>query len=128
MFARFCRARDIPTLFVCGTDEYGTATETQALAEGVDPATLCAKYNAIHREIYAWFNIEFDIFSRTPTPQHTEIVQAMFTKLWENGFIEQRETEQAYCPTHSSFLADRFVEGECSLCHAPGARGDQVCS
>ncbi|KAI2619273.1 tRNA synthetases class I (M)-domain-containing protein [Hypoxylon sp. NC1633] len=125
VFARFCRARGFPTLYVCGTDEYGTATETQALAEGVDPVTLCTKYNAIHRDIYAWFKIDFDIFGRTPTPQHTEIVQAMFTRLWENGFIEQRETEQAYCPAHSSFLADRYVEGECSLCHANGARGDQ---
>ncbi|KAF3066602.1 Methionine-tRNA ligase, cytoplasmic [Daldinia childiae] len=126
VFARFCRARGLPTLYVCGTDEYGTATETQALTEGVDPATLCSKYNAIHRDIYSWFKIDFDIFGRTPTPQHTEIVQEMFTRLWENGFIEQRETEQAYyCPAHSSFLADRFVEGECSLCHAAGARGDQ---
>ncbi|KAI1645422.1 tRNA synthetases class I (M)-domain-containing protein [Daldinia loculata] len=125
VFARFCRARGLPTLYICGTDEYGTATETQALAEGVDPATLCSKYNAIHRDIYSWFKIDFDIFGRTPTPQHTEIVQEMFTRLWENGFIEQRETEQAYCPAHSSFLADRFVEGECSLCHAAGARGDQ---
>ncbi|KAI1372644.1 tRNA synthetases class I (M)-domain-containing protein [Hypoxylon crocopeplum] len=125
VFARFCRARGLPTLYICGTDEYGTATETQALAEGVDPATLCSKYNAIHREIYAWFKIDFDHFGRTPTPQHTEIVQAIFTRLWENGFIEERETEQAYCPAHSSFLADRYVEGECSLCHAAGARGDQ---
>ncbi|KAL7629643.1 hypothetical protein AAE478_001165 [Parahypoxylon ruwenzoriense] len=125
VFARFSRARGFPTLYICGTDEYGTATETQALAEGVDPATLCSKYNAIHRDIYAWFRIDFDIFGRTPTPQHTEIVQAIFTKLWEKGFIEERETEQAYCPAHSSFLADRFVEGECSLCHAAGARGDQ---
>ncbi|KAI0386019.1 tRNA synthetases class I (M)-domain-containing protein [Hypomontagnella monticulosa] len=125
VFARFCRARGLPTLYVCGTDEYGTATETQALAEGVDPATLCTKYNAIHRDIYSWFKIDFDIFGRTPTPQHTEIVQAIFTRLWENGFIEERETEQAYCPAHSSFLADRYVEGECSLCHAAGARGDQ---
>ncbi|KAI1204234.1 methionyl-tRNA synthetase [Annulohypoxylon truncatum] len=125
VFARFSRARGFPTLYICGTDEYGTATETQALAEGVDPATLCTKYNAIHRDIYAWFKIDFDIFGRTPTPQHTEIVQQMFTRLWENGFIEERETEQAYCPAHNSFLADRFVEGECSLCHAAGARGDQ---
>ncbi|XDG10003.1 hypothetical protein ABKA04_009618 [Annulohypoxylon sp. FPYF3050] len=125
VFARYSRARGFPTLYICGTDEYGTATETQALAEGVDPATLCTKYNAIHRDIYAWFKIDFDIFGRTPTPQHTEIVQQIFTKLWENGFIEERETEQAYCPAHNSFLADRFVEGECSLCHAAGARGDQ---
>lgn len=91
----------------------------------MDPATLCAKYHKIHKEIYDWFRIDFDVFGRTPTDEHTSIVQGVFKRLWENGFIEQRETTQAYCPTHSSFLADRYVEGECSLCHDKGARGDQ---
>ncbi|AEO69094.1 edb41e73-3086-4df8-b2a1-34a6f1221f26 [Thermothielavioides terrestris] len=125
VFARFCRARGLPTIYVCGSDQYGTATETKALSEGVDPATLCAKYHAIHKEIYDWFRIDFDVFGRTPTPEHTAIVQDIFSRLWKNGFIEQRETTQAYCPTHSSFLADRYVEGECSICHDKGARGDQ---
>ena len=74
---------------------------------------------------FARFRIEFDIFGRTPTPQQTEIVQKIFSDLWRNGYIEERETIQPYCPAHQSFLADRFVEGECSLCHDPGARGDQ---
>ncbi|KAL2188539.1 methionyl-tRNA synthetase [Thermothelomyces heterothallicus CBS 203.75] len=125
VFARFCRARGLPTIYVCGSDEYGTATETKALSEGVDPATLCAKYHAIHKDIYDWFRIDFDVFGRTPTDEHTAIVQDIFSRLWKNGFIEERETTQAYCPTHSSFLADRYVEGECSICHDKGARGDQ---
>ncbi len=128
VFARFCRARGLQTLYICGSDEFGTATSTKALSEGVDPATLCAKYYAIHKEIYEWFRIDFDVFGRTPTPEHTEIVQGVFAKLWNNSFIEERESTQAFCPvpSHSSFLADRFVEGECSICHDLGARGHQV--
>ncbi|KAJ9148351.1 Methionyl-tRNA synthetase [Pleurostoma richardsiae] len=127
VFARYCKARGFPTLFVCGSDEYGTATETKALEEGVDPATLCAKYHAIHKDIYDWFEIGFDIFGRTPTAQQTKITQDIFRKLWDNGFIEEQETVQPFCPveSHRKFLADRFVEGECSICHDLGARGDQ---
>lgn len=44
-------------MYVCGTDEYGTATETQALKEGITPKELCDKYTAIHRETYQWFEI-----------------------------------------------------------------------
>lgn len=95
------------------------------MEEGVDPATLCAKYHKIHKDIYDWFRIDFDIFGQTPTPQHTQIVQDIFRKLWANGFIEERETVQPYCQVHSSFLADRFVEGECSICGYADARGDQ---
>lgn len=91
------------------------------------PEELCAKYHAIHKSIYDWFKIEFDIFGRTPTAQQTKIVQEIFRGLWDNGYIEERETTQPYCPVegHASFLADRFVEGECSICGDPGARGDQ---
>lgn len=125
VFARYSRARGNPTIYICGSDEYGTATETKALEEKVDPETLCKKYHAIHKEIYDSFDISFDIFGRTPTKQGTEIVQAIFTKLWDNGFIEERETTQPYCAVHGKFLADRFVEGECSLCGYADARGDQ---
>lgn len=51
--------RNRNVLFVCGTDEYGTATETQALKEGITPKELCDKYHALHRETYDWFDLEF---------------------------------------------------------------------
>ncbi|KLJ10502.1 methionyl-tRNA synthetase [Blastomyces silverae] len=114
-----------PTLYVCGTDEYGTATETKALEEGVTPEELCAKYNKIHQEVYEWFEIGFDIFGRTPTAQHTEISQKIFKRLYENGFLEEKTAEQPFCEKHDSFLADRYVEGECPRCAYHDARGDQ---
>lgn len=64
--------RNYNTLYVCGTDEYGTATETKALEEGLTPKEICDKYFQIHDSIYKWFNISFDIFGRTTTPEQTE--------------------------------------------------------
>lgn len=125
VFARYCKARGYPTLYVCGTDEYGTATETKAIEEGVTPEELCNKYNKIHKEVYDWFEIEFDHFGRTPTTQQTEIAQDIFTKLNQNGYLQEETTKQPYCEKHKGFLADRFVEGECPLCAYPDARGDQ---
>ena len=54
VFARYCRKRGYETLYVCGTDEYGTATETRALAEGISPKALCDRFHDIHVEIYKW--------------------------------------------------------------------------
>ncbi|KAM0711492.1 hypothetical protein Q7P35_000858 [Cladosporium inversicolor] len=125
VFARYCKARGYPTLYVCGTDEYGTATETKAIEEGVTPEELCNKYNKIHKDVYDWFEIEFDHFGRTPTTQQTEIAQDIFTKLNQNGYLREETTQQPYCAQHKGFLADRFVEGECPLCAYPDARGDQ---
>ena len=125
VFARFSRSMGIETFYVCGTDEYGTASETRALQEGVSPRELCDHYHKIHAEIYKWFNISFDYFGRTSTPKHTEIVQSIFHDVDANGYIRQEEIEQLYCPHCKRFLADRFVLGTCPHCGSEKARGDQ---
>ena len=125
VFARFCRAVGYETLYVCGTDEYGTATETKALEEGITPKELCDRYYAVHTEIYEWFQIAFDKWGRTSTPEHTEITRHIFTKLDENGYINEHTIEQLFCESCDRFLADRYVAGTCPHCDYPEARGDQ---
>ncbi|KAF5118860.1 hypothetical protein DV454_000224 [Geotrichum candidum] len=125
IYARYAKNRGYNTLFVCGTDEYGTATETKALEEGVSPKALCDKYHVIHKQTYDWFQIGFDHFGRTTTPKQTEIAQHIFTKLNDNGYLEEQSMKQLYCPVHNGFLADRFVEGTCPKCSYTDARGDQ---
>ncbi len=125
VFARFCRLRGYETLYVCGTDEYGTATETKALEEGVSPRELCDHYHAIHTEIYEWFNIAFDKWGRTSTPEQTEVTQHIFTKLDEAGYIKEKTDTQLFCDSCDRFLADRYVLGTCPHCGYEEARGDQ---
>ncbi|UZJ57420.1 hypothetical protein CBS101457_006740 [Exobasidium rhododendri] len=124
-YARYSRTRGRNTLYICGTDEYGTASETQALKEGVSPQQLVDKYHALHAQVYEWFNIGFDHFGRTTTPAQTEIAQKVFLKLYDNDFLEERSVSQLYCPTDERFLADRYVEGTCPKCSYDDARGDQ---
>jgi len=125
VYARYCRLRGYETLYVCGTDEYGTATETRALEEGITPQELCDRYYQVHSEVYKWFNIAFDSFGRTSTPKHTEITQSIFLGLDRNGYIKEKTIEQTYCETCDRFLADRYVRGTCPHCEYPEARGDQ---
>ncbi|KAF9474250.1 methionyl-tRNA synthetase [Pholiota conissans] len=125
VFSRYSRSRNQRTLYVCGTDEYGTATETQALKEGITPLELCDKYYELHKETYNWFDIGFDHFGRTSTPLHSEISQEIYTNLGKNALLEKQEKEQVYCEGCPKFLADRFVEGICPHCGYEDARGDQ---
>lgn len=125
VFARACRLKAYKTLYVCGTDEYGTATETKAQEEGVSPADLCSRFYKIHKEIYEWFGIAFDKFGRTSTTRQTEIVQGLFKALDEGGYIKEETIEQLYCESCSRFLADRYVRGTCPHCGYADARGDQ---
>jgi methionyl-tRNA synthetase len=124
-FARFCRLKGYETLYVCGTDEYGTATENKAAEEGLSPKELCDRYHKIHADIYRWFNIDFDKFGRTSTPIQTEVTQEIFTKLDKAGYICERTIEQFYCAKCGRFLADRYIRGICPKCGSTKARGDQ---
>ncbi|KAJ9697280.1 hypothetical protein PVL29_009185 [Vitis rotundifolia] len=127
VFARYCRLRGYNVLYICGTDEYGTATETKAMEDNCSPQQICDKYHKIHKEVYDWFDISFDEFGRTSTPQHTEVCQAIFKKLMENNWLSENTMQQLYCETCQRFLADRLVEGTCPTldCNYDSARGDQ---
>lgn len=127
VFARYCRLRGYNTVYICGTDEYGTATETKAMEENCTPKEICDKYYAIHKQIYEWFDISFDKFGRTSTPEQTQVCQAIFKKLLENNWLSENTMQQLYCDTCQRFLADRFVEGNCPTpgCNYDSARGDQ---
>lgn len=125
VFSRYNRTRNRRTLYICGTDEYGTATETAALKEGITPRELCDKYYALHKETYEWFDIGFDHFGRTSTAKHTEICQSIYLNLGQHGYLEKQIKDQTYCEGCKKFLADRYVEGVCPHCSYVDARGDQ---
>lgn len=127
IFARYSRLCGYNTLYVCGTDEYGTATENKALAENLTPKEICDKYFELHNSIYRWFGIGFDYFGRTTTPEQTQIVQECFKDIYDAGYIEKQTVEQLLCQKCDRYLADRFVEGTCPHpgCGYEDARGDQ---
>ena len=125
VFARYCRARGYRTLYLCGTDEYGTATEIKAMKEGLTPRQVCDRYYREHRDIYEWFHISFDTFGRTTTQRQTEIAQEIFWKIHKRGLITDESVEQLFCKKCERFLADRFVSGTCPSCAYEDAQGDQ---
>lgn len=126
VYARYLRQRKVNVIYVCGTDEYGTATETKAQQEKVTPRQICDKYHELHKEVYEWFDIDFDVFGRTSTPQQTKIVQEIFWDVHKNGYIQEDTIVQLYCnAVCNRFLADRYVHGTCPNCAYDDARGDQ---
>ncbi|KAJ3274657.1 hypothetical protein HDV01_002499 [Terramyces sp. JEL0728] len=125
VYARYCRIRGYNALYICGSDEYGTTTETKAIEEGLTFKQLSDKYHTLHAQTYSWFQIDFDIYGRTATPQQTEITQDIYKKLDKNGHIFEDKITQLFCEKHQSFLADRYVEGTCPFCSYEDARGDQ---
>ena len=94
VYARFNRMLGNEVLYICGTDEHGTPSEVGAAKEGLEVSAYCDKYHALHRETYRAFNLSFDYFGRTSSPQNEELVNHIFSKIDENGYIEEKSIKQ----------------------------------
>jgi len=125
VYARWLRLQGEDVLAVCGTDEHGTPCEVAALQEGLPVEEYAEKYHGIQKDIYERFGLSFDLFGRTSSPYNHQMTQHLFLRLYENGYVIEREIEQLYCVDHGRFLPDRFVMGTCPLCGYERARGDQ---
>lgn len=113
VYARYKRKLGENVLYLCGSDMYGTTSEIKARQEGISCQELCDKYDKIHKGIYDWFNIDFDIWGKTVTPEQTELSHEIFMTLYKHGYIEEKELEQMYCTTCQLYLADRYLKGKC---------------
>lgn len=113
VYSRFLKSKNIDVLYLCGTDEYGTTTEVKAKQENLTCQQICDKYHILHKQVYDWFNIKFDIWGRTTTKTQTEITHQIFTELYKNNHIEEKELIQKFCNNCNMFLADRFLQGVC---------------
>lgn len=126
IIARYLRAKGQDVLFVGGSDESGTTSEIAAKEHGLPVADFCRRLHEVHKRIYEWFDISYDIYSQTTlSPEHHETTRELFSKIYENGYIAEGVTEQLYCPVDRRFLADRYVQGTCPHCGYPEAWGDQ---
>jgi methionyl-tRNA synthetase len=125
VFARYQRMAGNDVLMVSGTDEHGTPIQVQADSEGVTPRELADRYNRVIAEDMHALGLSYDLFTRTTTRNHYKVVQDLFTKLYENGYITEKPTLSAISPSTGRTLPDRYVEGTCPICGYDGARGDQ---
>lgn len=125
IYVRYLRAQKRDVVFVCGSDEHGTAIPIQAAKEGTTPQAIIDKYHEAMKQDFADLSISFDIYHRTSSPLHHETAQAFFTKLNDAGELELKETEQYFDEAAKTFLADRYIKGTCPNCGSDRAYGDQ---
>ena len=126
IFVRFQKLRGNRVLYVCADDTHGTAIQINAMKLGVSPQQLVSEVWQRHVRDYAGFNIGFDIFYTTDSPENKYFAELIYAKLRENGLIEEKEISQYYCEHDKRFLPDRFIKGTCPKCGAADQYGD-VC-
>ena len=125
IYVRYLRLKGKDVAFVSGTDEHGVPITIKAKKEGITPQEVVDKYYGIIKNSFEKFGISFDIYSRTSNPIHHETSQQIFRTMYDKGFFDEIVTEQYFDEAAQQFLADRYIVGECPVCHNDGAYGDQ---
>ena len=125
LYARYLRLKRKDVVFVCGSDEHGTAIANQAMKEGTTPRAIIDKYHELIKYCFDKLGISLDIYHRTSEPIHHETAQDFFTNLNDKGCFEEQESEQYYDEQAGAFLADRYIIGNCPVCANDNAYGDQ---
>ena len=125
VYVRYLRLSGKDVVFVCGSDEHGTAIPNQALKENTTPQAIVDKYDAQIRECFVKMGMSFDIYHRTTEPIHHQTSQEIFLTLYNKGLLTEETSEQYYDDEAKAFLADRYIKGTCPKCGHPSAYGDQ---
>ena len=125
IYVRYLRLKKKDVLFICGSDEHGVPITLRAKKEGCTPQDVCDRFHALIKKSFADFGISFDIYSRTTSKIHAKTASAFFRTLYDKGVFVEKESEQYYDEEAKTFLADRYITGECPHCHFPKAYGDQ---
>ena len=125
VFSRYMRMAGHDVLMVSGTDEHGTPILIAADEAGVSPQELADRNHRLIAEDLAALGISYDLYTRTTTPNHTAVVQELFTGVHDNGYFVEQTTYGAISPSTGRTLPDRYIEGSCPICGYEKARGDQ---
>lgn len=125
VYVRYLKLKNEDVIFVCGSDEHGTAIANQAIKENTTPKAIIDKYHELIKTSFDKLGIEFSIYHRTSDPLHHKTAQEFFTNLYNNGTLKEEISEQYFDEKAQKFLADRYIKGTCPNCGNPGAYGDQ---
>ena len=125
IYTRYLRLKGEDVIFICGTDEHGVPITIAAQKNNITPQNVVDKYHKIIKDSLSSLGISFDIFSRTTNFTHKKTSSEFFLKLYHNGNLVEKETQQYYDSTVNQFLADRYIRGTCPKCGYKDAYGDQ---
>ncbi|RZL85584.1 MAG: methionine--tRNA ligase [Variovorax sp.] len=130
IWVRFQRMQGHMVHFVGADDAHGAPIMIAAEKAGKTPQEFVGEIAAGRKEYLDGFHIRFDNWHSTDSAENTELAQGIYRKLKAGGMIATRTIEQFYDPVKGMFLPDRYIKGECPVCHAKDQYGDscEVCS
>ncbi|ATC94352.1 methionine--tRNA ligase [Pseudoalteromonas tunicata] len=124
IWARFQKLRGHQAYYVCADDAHGTPIMLNAQKQGITPEEMVARVSVERQRDFADFNILFDNYHSTHSPENKVLSELIYNRLNDKGHIKKRTISQLFDPEKGIFLPDRFVTGTCPSCDAVDQNGD----
>ena len=124
IWVRFQKLRGERCIYICADDTHGTAIMIRAQSEGIPETELLARMQKAHIEDFAGFDIEFDNYGSTNSPESRAVCEEIWAAIRKAGLVHEKEVTQLYDVEAGTFLADRFVKGTCPFCGLENQYGD----
>ena len=123
-WVRFQKMRGHDCVYMCADDTHGTPIMIRANKERITPEELIARSHATHLKDFTDFEVAFDNYYSTNSPENKALSEQFFAAMEKSGGVTKRTTPQLYCEHCKMFLPDRFVKGVCPKCGAENQYGD----
>lgn len=114
--ARYHRKLGNNVMYVSGTDCHGTPITIRARKENKKPEDIANYYHEEFSRTFKAMNFSYDLYTKTASDYHKEKVKEIFRKIYDNGYIIEKEELQPYCEKCGKFLADRELILTCPSC------------
>ena len=130
IWVRFMRMRGHKVAFVGAERRPRGARQLAAEKAGKTPQQFVGEIAADRKRYLDGYHIDFDHWHSTDSAENVELSQSIYRALKANDLITTRDVEQFFDPVKNMFLPDRYIKGECPVCHAKDQYGDscEVCS
>ncbi|HYZ82948.1 MAG TPA: methionine--tRNA ligase [Bryobacteraceae bacterium] len=102
-----------------GTDEHGQKIERAATAVGKTPQEFTDLISNEFREQWKALELRIDFFRRTTSPEHARVVQDLFRRCYENGYIYKGSYTGQYCVFDELYVSDAKPGDPCPDCGRP---------
>ncbi|MGH8236339.1 MAG: methionine--tRNA ligase [Steroidobacteraceae bacterium] len=124
IWVRFQRMQGRAVHFVGADDTHGAPVMLKAEAEGIPPEELVRRIAAGRAQYLEGFHLSFDHWYSTHSPENFELSIDIYRKLKAAGLTYVKPVEQFFDPVKQMFLPDRYIKGECPVCHTKDQYGD----
>ncbi|MHB0960722.1 MAG: methionine--tRNA ligase [Pirellulaceae bacterium] len=124
IWVRFQKLRGHNCIYICADDTHGTAIMIRARQERRSEEALIAEMQQAHLRDFTAFDIHFDNYGSTNSAENRQLCGEFWQALRKQDLIVERDVAQLFDPEAGTFLADRFVKGNCPKCQSPGQYGD----